>query len=108
METSKHVIHDIKRVSKDLVESMKALPTATIHEAYGGKGAFSHYIKSINTGMKLCGPVIPVKACPGDNLIVDTNTIVHVPHYNHSPTDRPSTDHLLSALTDLLRGTTNE
>ena len=70
METSKHVIHDIERVSKDLIESMKALPTATIHEAYGGKGAVSHYIKPIKAGMKLCGPVITVKARPGDNLIV--------------------------------------
>jgi len=70
MENSKHVIHDIERVSKDLIESMKALPTATIHEAYGGKGAVSHNIKPIRTGMKLCGTVIPIKTRPGDNLIV--------------------------------------
>ena len=70
METSKHVIHDIERVSKDLVEAMKGLPTATIHESYGGKGAVPHYIKPIRAGMKLCGPVIPIKARPGDNLIV--------------------------------------
>jgi len=70
MATSKHVIHDIERVPKDLVEAMKTLPTATIHEAYGGKGAVSHYIKPIRTGMKLCGPVITIKTRPGDNLIV--------------------------------------
>ena len=70
METTKHVIHNIERVSKNLVESMKALPTATIHESYGGKGAVSHYIKPIRSGMKLCGPVIPIKTRPGDNLIV--------------------------------------
>ena len=70
MESSKHVISSIERVSKDLAESIRALTTATIHEAYGGKGAVPHYIKPIRAGMKLCGPVIPVKTRPGDNLIV--------------------------------------
>jgi len=70
MKILKHVIHDIKRVSEGLVQSMKAIPTATIHEAYGCKGAVSHNIKPIRTGMKLCGTVIPVKTHPGDNLIV--------------------------------------
>ena len=70
METSKHVIHNIERVSKDFVEAMKGLSTATIHEAYEGKGALSHNIKPIREGMKVCGSVITVKARPGDNLIV--------------------------------------
>jgi len=70
METSKHVIYDIQRVSKDLVDALKAFPTATIHEAYGARGAFSSYIKPIHSDMKLCGPVVTVKARPGDNLIV--------------------------------------
>jgi 4-hydroxy-4-methyl-2-oxoglutarate aldolase len=70
MISSKHVIHDIQRVPQELVESMRKLPTATIHEAYGAQGAMSHYIKPIHSAMKLCGPVVPVKARPGDNLIV--------------------------------------
>ncbi len=70
MESLSHAIHNIQRVSRDLVESMKALPTATIYEASGGKGALFHYIKPIKVGMRLCGPVIPVMTRPGDNLIV--------------------------------------
>ena len=70
MTSSKHVIYDIDRTSRDLVESMKAIPTPTIHEAYGGKGAFMNFIKPIQRGMRLCGTVVPVKTRPGDNLIV--------------------------------------
>ena len=69
MNSSKHVIHDIERVSKDLVEGMRAYPTATIHEAYGAKGALFHFIKPIHPDMKLCGTALPVKTRPGDNLI---------------------------------------
>ncbi|MBN2568304.1 MAG: 4-carboxy-4-hydroxy-2-oxoadipate aldolase/oxaloacetate decarboxylase [Deltaproteobacteria bacterium] len=69
MSDFNHVIHSIKRVPKDLVEAMRALPTATISEAYGSKGALFHHIKPIRTDMKLCGSVIPVKARPGDNLL---------------------------------------
>ncbi len=65
-----HVIHDIERIPKDLVEAMKVFSTATISEASGGKGALPHYIKPIRPDMKLCGPVVTVAARPGDNLIV--------------------------------------
>lgn len=70
MKTFKHVITDIQRVPKDLVDSMKAIPTATLHEAYGARGALYSHIKPIHTDMKLCGPVVTVKARPGDNLII--------------------------------------
>ena len=65
-----HVINDIERVSQELVEIAKHFPTATIGEAYGGKGALSHSIKPIRASMVFCGTVIPVAARPGDNLIV--------------------------------------
>ncbi len=71
MESSNHVVHKIERVSAELVEELKEFSTATICEAYGGgKGAFPHYIKPLRPDFKLCGPVIPVLAHPGDNLIV--------------------------------------
>lgn len=71
MESSNHVVHKIERVSVELVEELKEFSTATICEAYGGgKGALPHYIKPLRPGLKLCGPVIPVLAHPGDNLIV--------------------------------------
>ncbi len=70
MTNTKHVIHEISRVSEDHTEAIKAFPTATISEAYGGKGAVFHGIKAIRQGMRICGPAVPVKAPPGDNLIV--------------------------------------
>ncbi|MDI7259937.1 MAG: hypothetical protein QME90_08460 [Thermodesulfobacteriota bacterium] len=70
MYSSIHVIHTIERVSQDLLEPMKGFSTATISEAYGGKGALPHTIKPISTDMRLCGPVIPVMTRPGDNLIL--------------------------------------
>lgn len=70
MTKLKHAVHHIDRVSKELIESMKSVPTATIHEAYGGKGALFNHIKPIQRGMKVCGPVVTVKCRPGDNLIV--------------------------------------
>ena len=44
----------------------------------------------------------------GADFIVDPNGVVRLAYYSHDPTDRPSVDHLLAALTDLQRGTTNE
>lgn len=64
-----HVIHNIKRVPGDLVDAMRSLPTATISEAYGSKGALDHHVKPLRPEMKLCGTVVPVKARPGDNLL---------------------------------------
>lgn len=62
MDTFSHVIHNIQRVPTDLVESMREYSTATICEAYGGKGALAHHIKPVRLGMNLCGPVITVVA----------------------------------------------
>jgi len=70
MKPSQPVVYEIERVDKNLVEAMKAYPTATIHEAYGARGAFDSSIKPIHGSMRVCGPVVTVKARPGDNLIV--------------------------------------
>jgi len=78
MKSLSHVIQNIERISKQYVEAMKAFSTATVSEAYGGKGAIFHTIKPIRTGMKLCGPVVPVMARPGDNLIV--HKAIYVAH----------------------------
>ncbi len=70
MSEFKHVVHDIERVPADLVQAMSRIPTATLHEAYGQKGAFYADVRPVRPGMKLCGPVVPVKCSPGDNIIV--------------------------------------
>ena len=70
MSDSKHVVTDIERVSKDLIDAVSRISTATLHEAYGQRGAFYSNIRPIRPGMKLCGPVVTVQARPGDNIIV--------------------------------------
>jgi 4-hydroxy-4-methyl-2-oxoglutarate aldolase len=70
MNEIKQVVYDFERVSPELVKAMSPIPTATLHEAYGQKGACYANIRPIRAGMKLCGPVVTVKARPGDNLIV--------------------------------------
>jgi 4-hydroxy-4-methyl-2-oxoglutarate aldolase len=44
------------------------LPTATLHEAYGKRGALPSAIKPVAPGMRLWGPAVPVACPPGDNL----------------------------------------
>lgn len=65
-----HVVKNIKRPEKHIIEAYKELSSATVHEASGKKGAASCYIKPINKGMKICGPAFTVQCMPGDNLML--------------------------------------
>lgn len=65
-----HVMTDIKRPPKELIDSFKEIGTATIHEASGRKGAVDYAIKPIAHGVRLCGPAITVQCHPGDNLML--------------------------------------
>jgi 4-hydroxy-4-methyl-2-oxoglutarate aldolase len=69
-ENMVHVIKSIQRVKAELVNEFKKLTSATVHEAYGGRGALSCRIKPITPDMKVCGPVVTVKVPPCDNLIL--------------------------------------
>jgi 4-hydroxy-4-methyl-2-oxoglutarate aldolase len=44
------------------------LPSATIHEAMGRKGALPAAIKPISSKWKICGPALTVKAKPFNNI----------------------------------------
>lgn len=70
MSEKPHVVLNIERPDPTLVEKMSRYPAATIHEAYGGRGAATSEIKPISQKMKLCGPAVTVKARPGDNIIL--------------------------------------
>jgi 4-hydroxy-4-methyl-2-oxoglutarate aldolase len=65
-----HVIHSIQRVPPALVGRLQGLSSATVHEAQGGKGAFSSAIKPIFPQMYVCGTAVTVKVQPGDNLLL--------------------------------------
>ncbi|MCG0276483.1 MAG: 4-carboxy-4-hydroxy-2-oxoadipate aldolase/oxaloacetate decarboxylase [Thermosediminibacteraceae bacterium] len=65
-----HVIRNIKKPAREIVEAFKEISSATAHEASGKKGAVSYLIKPINKGMKVCGPALTVQCMPGDNLML--------------------------------------
>jgi 4-hydroxy-4-methyl-2-oxoglutarate aldolase len=65
-----HVITRIERPPKKLIDPFREIGTATVHEAYGRKGAVSYAIKPIAKGVRLCGPAFTVQCHPGDNLML--------------------------------------
>ena len=65
-----HVITRIERPPKKLIDQFREIGTATVHEAYGRKGALSYAIKPIAKGVRLCGPAFTVQCHPGDNLML--------------------------------------
>ena len=65
-----HVIHKIPRVAAEFVRQYNELSSATVHEAYGRRGALSSRLKPISPEMKVCGSAVTVKVGPGDNLML--------------------------------------
>ncbi|WP_322045413.1 4-carboxy-4-hydroxy-2-oxoadipate aldolase/oxaloacetate decarboxylase [Paraburkholderia sp. J67] len=59
---------DIQRVAVELIEAARALPSATLHEAAGKRGALPAAIKPVAPGFRICGPAVTVHAPGGDNL----------------------------------------
>jgi 4-hydroxy-4-methyl-2-oxoglutarate aldolase len=57
-------------VSKEELEALKALGTATIHEAQGQKGAIDPQIRPIDPTLRLAGPALTVDCRPSDNLAI--------------------------------------
>jgi 4-hydroxy-4-methyl-2-oxoglutarate aldolase len=60
--------HQVERLSADLIDRARLLPSATLHEAGGRIGALPHAIKPVHAPMKLCGTAITVHSPGGDNL----------------------------------------
>jgi 4-hydroxy-4-methyl-2-oxoglutarate aldolase len=58
----------IHRLGAMTIETAKKIPSATLHEAFGKKGAVDRKIKPINTGIVACGSALTVSCAPGDNL----------------------------------------
>jgi len=65
-----HVIKKISRPAQNLVQELAGFEAATVHEAYGAKGALSCDIKPIDPSGRVCGPAVTVSGRPGDNLIL--------------------------------------
>jgi 4-hydroxy-4-methyl-2-oxoglutarate aldolase len=69
-EMDAHVIKEISRPAQNRVQELADFETATVHEAYGGKGALSCDIKPVDPSGRVCGPAVTVSGRPGDNLIL--------------------------------------
>jgi len=65
-----HVIRNISRPPQNLIKEIGSFEAATVHEAYGGKGALASDIKPIDSLRRLCGPAVTVACRPGDNLML--------------------------------------
>ncbi len=65
-----HVINKIERVSKSLIDQFRKIGSATVHEAYGRKGAVTPAIKPVAKGVRICGPAYTVQCHPKDNLML--------------------------------------
>jgi 4-hydroxy-4-methyl-2-oxoglutarate aldolase len=56
--------------STEDLEVLKALGTATIHEAQGQRGAIDSMIRPIDPTVRLAGPALTVDCRPSDNLAI--------------------------------------
>jgi len=65
-----HVINEIERPSKELIERFRKIGAATVHEASGQKGGVSPAIKPVAKGVRICGPAFTVQCHPKDNLML--------------------------------------
>jgi len=65
-----HVITNIKRPSKEVIEKFRSISVATVYEASGRKGFIDPKIKPIIKGIKICGPAFTVQTAPGDNIML--------------------------------------
>ncbi|MGT2490024.1 RraA family protein [Cupriavidus basilensis] len=55
-------------VNEQQIERLKALGTATIHEAQGQKGALDSGLKPLDPTLRMAGPAVTVDIRPSDNL----------------------------------------
>ena len=65
-----HVIENIERPSKELINNFGKIAVATVYEASGRQGQVDSLIKPVQRGIKLCGPALTVECHPKDNLML--------------------------------------
>lgn len=55
-------------LSVEILQLIRDQAAATLYEAAGQTGAMVTDIRQVTPGMRLCGPALPVRCQPGDNL----------------------------------------
>lgn len=65
-----HVITNIDRPERQLIEAFQSIGAATVYEAAGRTGSVHPAIKPLVRGMRLLGPAVTVRCHPRDNLML--------------------------------------
>lgn len=63
-----------------LASSLDGLDAATVHEAYGQRGALPSDIKPVDGTFRVCAPAFTVECPPGDNLWIHRAVYAARPH----------------------------
>lgn len=58
----------VERTSREDIDAARTLAAATLHEAYGQRGALDPAIRQMAPGRNVCGPAFTVRCQSGDNL----------------------------------------
>ena len=65
-----HVITNIDRPDRRLIEAFRGIGAATVYEAAGRIGSVHPAIKPLARGVRLLGPAVTVRCHPRDNLML--------------------------------------
>lgn len=64
------IVKKIARADSGLIEALRALGVATIHEAQGRTGLLRPYMRPIFPAARIAGSAVTVLSHPGDNLMI--------------------------------------
>lgn len=68
-----------RTLAPEIIESARGQAAATLYEAAGQSGAMDAGIHAVAHGMRLCGPALPIRCQPGDNLTLHAAIAVAQP-----------------------------
>lgn len=64
------VVRLVERAAPEIVATLEAAGTSTVHEAIGRRGFAGPDIRPIQQGVRLAGSAVTVSSHPGDNLMI--------------------------------------
>ena len=64
------IYRNIRRADREVMDLLRDLGVATVHEAQGRQGLMKPYMRPIYASAKVGGPAVTVSCQPGDNLMI--------------------------------------